>query len=103
MVKLRNTFNRDGFVHKIIWRDDEYAITRLTDDETGRFICLEAFRIIVKEKGHPNSRSEYPREALPQNEQWGKYGFTIYDMDKAMEKIEIMRQRSINRKNKIKN
>lgn len=102
MVKLKSPYNRNGYNHELVWRDEEYAVSRLTDDETGSFVCLEAFKIRIKKSGHPNSTAEYPREAVPKDEEWGKYGYTVYTLKQALDKITMMRERALNRKNKIK-
>jgi len=100
MVKLKNEYRKNGYDHTILWRDDEYAISKLCDDETGKQVCLEVFKIIIKKTPPPKSTSEYPREATPRDEEWGKYGYTVYTMEQAHEKIDMMRQRSIKNKNK---
>ena len=100
MVKLKNQYKKHGYDHEIIWRDDEYAISKLCDEETGKQVCLEVFRIIIKTDPPPNSTSEFPREAVPRDEEWGKYGYTVHTMEQAHEKVEMMKIRSINYKNK---
>lgn len=100
MVKLKEIYNKNGFIHNLIWRDEEYAITRLIDEDTKKFVCFEAFKIKIRESGPGNSTAEYPRESTPSNEAWGKYGFSVYTEDEAKNKIELMKKRFGKNKNK---
>ena len=93
MVKLKNEFYRAGYNHKILWRDEDYAVTELTDAEIGKVVCLEVFKIRIRKSGPPQSKSEYPRESIPGDEAWGVDGYTVYTMEQAHEKINYMRNR----------
>jgi len=96
MVKLKTEMTRPGYAMKQKWRDDRYAVYELTDADTGKFVCLEAFKIRVRKNGPPQSKSEYPRESIPHDEAWGKDGFTIYTMEQAQEKINFMKNKKNN-------
>lgn len=98
MVKLKNEYRKNGYDHTIIWRDDEYAISELIDCETGKKTCLEVFKIRIKKTGPPNTKSEYPREVVPRDEEWGKYGYSVYTMEQAHSKVEMMRNRALKNK-----
>lgn len=93
MVKLKTQLSRPGYALQQKWRDDEYAVYELTDAETGKFVCLEVFKIKIRKTGPPQSKSEYPRESIPHDEAWGRDGFSVYTMEKAHEKINFMKNR----------
>ena len=100
MVKLKPTFNRNGYCHKIVWRDENYAITELSDIDSDKFVCYEAYRVQVKKSGHPNSTAEYPRETTPRDEDWGKKGYSVWDLQTAHDKINLLRKKYGNKKHK---
>lgn len=93
MVLLKAETTKPGYNLKQKWRDGHYAVYELTDNETGKFVCLEVFKIKIRETGPPQSKSEYPRESIPHDEAWGRDGYTVYTMEQAQEKINIMKQR----------
>ena len=96
MVKLKEKYSKNGYDHEMVWRDENYAITKLTDSDTGKFVCYEAFRIRIKKSGPEKSTAEYPRECTPSNEEWGKFGFSTFTFEQAKSRIDMM----ANRKNK---
>lgn len=97
MVKLKETYNKNGFIHNLVWRDEKYAITKLLDEDSKKFVCFEVFRIKIRESGPKNSMAEYPRESTPSNESWGKLGFSVYTMQDAFDKIAIMKNKTKNK------
>ena len=93
MKQLETTFKKNSFIHNIVWRDADYAITKLTDPDTGRFVCFEAFKIRKKPESKLGGRVLPASEITPSNEQWGKYGYTVYTLEQAHNKINILKNK----------
>lgn len=100
MKRLPETFYKNSYEHKILWRDSDYAITELRDEHTKKFVCLEAFQIQKMGEKKIGDNIIEAREATPSNEQWGILGYTVYTMVDAQLKIGQMRSNKLNKKNK---
>lgn len=98
MVRLKEIYNLNGYKHEIVWRDESHAITKLTDDTSGKFVCYEAFQIQVRHSGHPNSKAEYPRETTPRDEMWGRKGYSVWTLEQAHIKIAKLKEKYANTK-----
>lgn len=93
MKLLETTFNKNSYTHEIIWRDSDYAITRLTDQDSGKFVCYEAFRIRKKKDTKIGNRFIPASEMTPSNEEWGLYGYTTRTEAQAKQKINLLKNK----------
>jgi len=100
MKRLPQVFQKNGYEHQIVWRDADYAITEVRDEDTKKVFCLEVFEIQKHEEKTIGDRTIEARESTPSNEDWGKKGFTVYKMVDAQLKVGILR--SNKKKNKKK-
>lgn len=93
MIKLPQIYQKNGYAHEIIFRDEVYAITKLTSNEDGRFICYEVFKIKKNKTTTLKGSIVEARESTPSNEAWGKDGYSVRTLEDAYKKIEIFKQR----------
>lgn len=93
MIQLPQTYKKNGYQHEIVFRDDVYAITKLTSIEDGRFICYEVFKIKKTKTITLNNNIIEARETTPSNEAWGKDGYSVRTLEDAYKKIELFKQR----------
>ena len=93
MIKLEQTYKKNGYQHEIVFRDEVYAITKLTSMEDGRFICYEVFKIKKSNTFTIKGSIIEAREATPPNEAWGRDGYSVRTLEDAYKKIELFKQR----------
>jgi hypothetical protein len=93
MKKLKQTFKKNGYIHKLLWRDDEYGITEILDDETEKRVCFEAFRIKIHKERKTDLIKVEQFESTPANERWGVDGYSTWTYEQAEEKINLMKNR----------
>jgi len=93
MKPLKEFYRKNGYNHKVLWRDDEYAITEVSDQDSNRVCCYEAFRI----KRHKGKNTDIikvePFESSPDNESWGKTGYTANSFEDAKTKINKLKMK----------
>lgn len=99
MKTLPKTYTKNGYTHKLRWRDESYAVTEVCDSETDKTYCFEAFRIKVRKPSEIKGKWYDGSEQSPCNEDWGTYGFTLPTYEKALEKIIIMKNSNNGKKN----
>jgi hypothetical protein len=93
MKQLEATYTKNGYNHEIVWRDEDYAITKLTDTDTGRFSCYEAFKVKKRKPSTIKGKIIEGGETTPCNEEWGKTGYTVMTLEKAQIKINELKNR----------
>jgi len=90
---LKTNYVRNGYKHSLVWRDEKFAIVEMRDKISNNFICYEAFQIRIKKNGF-GSPDDYPQECWPDDERWGSRGFSVYTLEQAHKKIELMKNRN---------
>jgi hypothetical protein len=91
MRKLPTIYNKNGYEHQVLWRDEEFAITEVRDLETKMVYCFEAFKIKVRKPSEIKGKNYPASESSPCNESWGVYGFTLPTLEKAKNKINQLK------------
>lgn len=81
MEKLKSTYNKNGYQHRMVRRTERAAIFSQYDGD--RFITYNVFRI-----GHQLERTAvgkvFPaKELFPSNESFGYIAWTAYTLDRA--------------------
>lgn len=100
MKKLPEIFTKNKYEHRIIWRDSDYCITEVRDEDTKKVYCLEVFEIQKYPETKIKDTIIEAREATPSNEDWGTKGFTVHTMVQAELKVGMMRSNKQNSKRK---
>jgi hypothetical protein len=79
------SFKSRGFSYRQIARQGDFAIyeQRWRNSEN---VAYEVVRIRVRT--HPFKNDGHPYEAYPRSEEWGLYGFTLTDRDRAFNKLK---------------
>lgn len=93
MKPLKETFRKNSYLHEVLWRDDQYAITKLTDEDTGRVACYEAFEIIKNPARTTSLMTTEAFESTPSNEQWGYKGLTAHSYEEAKLKLDKLKSK----------
>lgn len=93
MRPLKEFYTKNGYNHKVLWRDDEYAITEVSDRETDKVYCYEAFRIKRHKGRNTDLIKMEPFESSPDNESWGDTGYTAISFEDAKLKINKLKSR----------
>jgi len=91
MKPLKETFHKNSYLHEVLWRDEDYAITKLTDEDTNRIACYEAFEIIKNPARTTKLMTTEAFESTPSNEQWGYKGLTAHSFEEAQNKINKLK------------
>ena len=98
MKKIPNTFRKNGYDYLLLKRCDRLAIYEQSDK--GKTFAYEFHKIrlnqpsIIKYKqpnGDVNVVKRPLREALPSNEDWGRYGWTFNTLKEADIKYESLK------------
>ena len=98
MQTLPITYNKNGFTFNQISRDGDAVIYEQIMPEPGKRIAYEVFEVMKKKATIINGNAISARETPPSNEQWGNYGFTVYDLSDAKTKQAYIADRVRNRK-----
>jgi hypothetical protein len=93
MRELKEEFYKNSYKHNLVWRDEDYAITVLTDKDTNRIVCYEAFEIIKNLARKTDVMETEAFESTPSNEQWGYKGYTVTTKELAFNKITKLKSR----------
>lgn len=97
MTTLPISFKHDGFHFQQLWRDEKHAIYQ-------QGLTNPAFEAIAirwrKETTMPNGAILPEGEVYPSPSKWGEYGFTLPTFEKAMEKVQWMKDRTKQREQK---
>lgn len=95
MKKLETYFVKNGYNHLIVWRDEDYAISKLTHTCSGTFVCYEAYKIKKTKERILFGKVVEASELTPSNEEWGIDGFTVQTLEQAHEKINLLKEKKI--------
>lgn len=93
MRPLKEQYNKNGYSHKLIWRDGDYAITEAYDVDDNKVRFYESFEIIKNVLAKSGSFMKEDFESTPSNEQWGVKGYTSWTLEEAKNKIEKLKAR----------
>jgi len=93
MICLPNSYKKNGYYHRQIYREGDIAIYETKTPETGRVVCYEVFEIQKIPAGAINGKVYEAREATPSNSAWGILGWSVSNKDAAFKKVEYIRQR----------
>lgn len=94
MKQLKENYKKNGYSHRLLWRDELYAITEVSDGKTKKVYCYEAFKI-KKHRGRSTDLiTVEPFESSPDNESWGMLGYTAVSFEDAKLKINKLKQKS---------
>lgn len=94
MKPLEPKYTKNGYDHEIVWRDADYAITKLTDTDSGNFSCYEAFKIKKRKTSMIGDRTIEGGETTPSNEEWGTHGYTVHKLEEAHIKINQLKNKT---------
>lgn len=100
MIPLPKTYKKNGYNHEVIFRENDYIISKLTSFESGRFICYEAFKVRKNKSVEILGSVIEEKETSPSNEEWGTYGYSVHTYQEALNKIECLKNRRRGRKPK---
>lgn len=98
MKTLSTKYRKNGYDHEIIFRERDYCISKLTSIESGRFICLEVFKVKIQKPSPHFSTLTEEVETTPSNEDWGKTGYTVYTIEEAQKKIKWLKEENKTKK-----
>jgi hypothetical protein len=84
---LPTRFRHDGFDHRQIYREGDFAIYQQTCKGNEDSAAFEVIRIRRREGFKIAGRFVEPAEVYPNSEAWGVDGFTLTDKDAAFAKL----------------
>ena len=93
MKALKEQFTKNGYSHKVLWRDEDYAVTEVSDTDTKKVYCYEAFEIIKNPARTTKLMTTEAFESTPSNEQWGYKGLTAHSYEEALKKINKLKDK----------
>jgi hypothetical protein len=93
MKPLKTEFKKNSYIHTVLWRDENYAITELKDEDTGKVACYESFEIIKNKARTTSIMTTEAFESTPSNEQWGMKGLTSHSFEDAKLKINKLKSK----------
>jgi hypothetical protein len=91
MKTLERVYNKNGYEHHLVWRDEDYAITEIKDPETSRVVCYECFKIKFRKEHSIKGKLMPASETCPGNEEWGTHGYSVYNLQQAIDKINLLK------------
>lgn len=97
MQPLPTTYNKNGFTFNQVDREGDVAIYEQIMPELSKRVAYEVFEVLKKPAATINGVDIPERESCPGNEQWGNYGFTVYDLSKAKQKQAEIAEKIRNR------
>ncbi len=100
MKTLKDQYGKNGYLHKLIWRDEVYAITEVSDQDSGKVYCYESFEIIRYPSKTTGQITYEGFESCPSNEQWGSKGLTANSLQDAFNKIQKLKTKKDGRQTK---
>lgn len=80
-------FEKNGFIYWQVCRTPAAAIYEQRTPD-GRSIFYEVWRIRRQKERQLDGRTLVAREAMPGNEDWGKYGWTYYRLPDAKKRYD---------------
>jgi len=100
MRPLKEFYSKNSYNHRLVWRDEDYAITELSDQDTNKVYGYEAFEIIKHEARETKVMKTEAFESCPSNEQWGQKGYTAISIGDAHNKIKRLKSKKDGRETK---
>jgi hypothetical protein len=97
MITLPKTYSKNGYRFEEVERIGDVAIYRQVDPDTGRTLAFEVFEVLKNKEKVIAGKALPAKEGTPSNEQWGLYGFTVWQFPEAEKKRDILLER-INRR-----
>lgn len=88
MKSLPDQYNKNGYIFRLHERINDVAIYSQYDPDSERLIAYEVFRVKMNTGKFINGKPLQDKESIPGNEQWGKTGFTCYDLTSAKQKLQ---------------
>lgn len=98
MRTLSTSYKKNGHLFNLIEREGDIAIYEQIEPDSGKRIAYEVFEIQRNEARTIAGKDIEAGESCPGNEQWGRQGFTVYDLKDAKEKQGILAARVEERK-----
>lgn len=94
MEPLPLAYSKNSYNFVQVFREDDIAIYEQIEPENNRLIGYEVFRVKKqKESTMPNGLVIKAKETPPSASEWGQYGFTVYTLDQAMAKVEVLKSK----------
>ncbi|GEM_PF-6092091 len=91
MKKLEKYYKKYGYHLNQIFRDNNTAIYKQSDDE--RAYGFEVFEIKTAKEGMVFNKLQPAREVYPSSEQFGQFAFSVNTIVRAEETIELLKER----------
>jgi hypothetical protein len=89
MQELEFPFARSGFDHQLIERRGPFCLVKRSSAAGKRSHShYEVVRLSIRGPDQLFGRFVPERECYPASEEWGRHGFTFYDLAKARERFE---------------
>lgn len=89
MKKLQDQFVKSGWTHDLKHSDGPWRIyERSKADVPAHFELIKARVSTAEVVDGQWVKDGEPHEVYPSNEQWGLYGFTFQTMEKALDRLE---------------
>lgn len=98
MRPLKTNYRKNSYDFNLIEREGDVAIYEQIEPESGKKIGYEVFEVLKNKARTIAGRDIEATESCPNNEQWGKFGYTVYDFLDAKEKQGILSTRIKERK-----
>lgn len=89
MKPLEQIFRKNGFDYQQVWRDEDYAIYEQWDGE--KLIAYEVFKTNKNEAREIAGVAIAASESVPGNKQWGTNAWTVYTLEEAQGKVDMMK------------
>jgi hypothetical protein len=103
MIQLANTYKKNSYEFNLIERDGDVAIYEQIDPDTKQRVAFEVFEILKWPDREISGVKIAAREGTPSNEQWGKNGYTVWTIDEAIKKKELLKSKLSEREQTAKN
>lgn len=89
MKPLPDTYDKEGFTHRVLERDGQVALIEKRTKPENRVIGYEVIVIQSHEGYDVMGRVVPPSEFPPRSEEWGTYGFSFnrHDLEGARKKL----------------
>lgn len=90
MQTLPDNYRKNGYEFNLIERNGDVAIYEQIEPITQRRVAYEVFEVMKYPERVIAGQTVIAREGTPSNEMWGQFGFTIWSLDDARQKKDLL-------------
>lgn len=98
MKLLAETYRKNSYGFKLVKREDDVAIYSQHEPTTDEIVAYEVFIVRRHDGLNFGGVKTEPAEYGPSNEEWGSYGYTVWNLQAAAVKMQILKKKLISQK-----